>query len=66
MQEPESTPFPKRGRDLLDTASRLMWRRLHPERRAPEAEIHASMRGPYETWYEIAHGYTGERAITQP
>lgn len=45
---------------------RTMWRRLHPECRAPEAEIHASNRGPYEASYSIEHGYGVERSIIRP
>jgi hypothetical protein len=66
MEDTRSSPFPKRGAQLNDAATRLMWRRLHPERRAPEADIHAAQRGPYETSYDILHGYPSERRITRP
>ena len=67
MEEFQSSGFPKRGSETQDpAASRIMWRRLHPERRAPEADIHASPHGPYETSYVITHGYPNERPITRP
>jgi hypothetical protein len=67
MEELRSSAFPKRGSETNDAAtSRIMWRRLHPERRAPEADIHAGLHGPYETSYEITHGYTNDRPITRP
>ena len=66
MEELRSDPFPKRGGEKDPAANRLMWRRLHPERRAPEADIHAGVHGPYETSYDIVRGYQDERSITRP
>ena len=67
MQEWRISRFWKRETEVTDSAVwRTRWRRLHPERRAPEAEIHDSHRGPYETAYRIERGYAAERSIIRP
>ena len=66
MEESRIIAFTKRVSELNAAASRLMWRRLHPEPRAREAEIYAARRGPYETAYDIIRGYQGYRPIEQP
>jgi hypothetical protein len=67
MQEWRIGRLLKPETDATDSAVwRTLWRRLHPERRAPEAEIHATHRGPYETSYSVQRGYAAERSIIRP
>ncbi len=47
-------------------AGQVLWQRMRAQSRRKEAENTPRSQAPYETAYDVAHGYASERAIVEP
>ena len=66
MEELEASPSSGGEHDLQQTAGRALWRQVRAERYTSGADTSATHQGPYETSYDVTHGYCSERSILRP
>lgn len=71
MEDPRTGRFWSGGHSELNRTSvgRAFWRRMRSKRRAAEVSEPRPLdtqTGPYETAYDVAHGYATERRIVLP